>query len=64
MFALGVALAALFVGPALVWASSDSLRIRSGMDGLVLSLVGGIGLLHLGPHALAHGGGWAALRLA
>jgi len=62
--ALAMAMVALFVGPALLWASSGSTRLRATLDGLVLALVSGICLLHLGPHTLAHGGLLALVGIA
>ncbi|MBX2802508.1 MAG: permease [Myxococcales bacterium] len=50
------ALVALFVGPALLHLGRGSATWRAGIDGLALALVGGLCLLHVGPHALAHGG--------
>ena len=54
--ALILAIAALFTAPAMLWLARGSSRLRSGLDGFVLVVVTGVVLLHLGPHALMHGG--------
>ena len=60
LIAFVMAVAALFVGPALLWISNGSALLQAALDGLVLALVAGLCVLHLGPHALTHGG-WTAL---
>ena len=58
-FLLGLSVVTLFVGPALLWFSQESVRMRTALDGMILTLVLGICLLYLGPHALDTGG-WIA----
>ncbi|MEL6344539.1 MAG: permease [Myxococcota bacterium] len=63
LFALMLAIAALFVGPGLLWMSNGSSRLRAALDGLILALVSGLCLLYLGPHALDSGGFIALLGI-
>ena len=55
LIALVLAIAALFVGPAMVWLLRTP-ALRAALDGLCVVLVAGVALLHLGPHAVLHGG--------
>lgn len=61
LLALGAAIAGLFAGPMVLWWGGASRTWRAALDGLVIAVVSGLCLLHLGPHALEHGGWWAAL---
>ncbi len=49
----------LVVGPALAWVWPSGKAWRALLDGLSLSLVGGLCLLHLAPHAVLEGGLWS-----
>lgn len=62
--ALGIAVLALYTAPVLHWLTRGSSVRRAGLDGLVLALVAGLALLHLGPHAIHHGGLLAGLGIA
>jgi uncharacterized membrane protein YraQ (UPF0718 family) len=53
---LAVAVSSLAVGPALAWIWPAGRAWRAFLDGLSLTLVGGLCLLHLAPHAVAEGG--------
>jgi len=61
LLALGAAIAGLFAGPLVLWSGRGNGSWRAALDGLVIAVVTGLCLLHLGPHALEHGGWWAAL---
>ncbi len=61
---LALAVAGLFAGPLVLWAGGGAKTWRAALDGLVITVVAGLCLLHLGPHALSHGGGWAAAGIA
>ncbi len=54
--ALLLAVGALGVAPPLLWLTRLSAGLRAALDGFVLVVVAGVALLHLGPHALLHGG--------
>jgi uncharacterized membrane protein YraQ (UPF0718 family) len=56
--ALLASLLALCAGPALLRLGSSTVW-RAATEGLSLTLVGGLCLVHLAPHALEHGGPWA-----
>lgn len=56
-----IAIAGLVVGPLLASLMPSNRTWRLAMGGLSLTLVGGLCLLHLAPHALEHGGGVALL---
>ena len=62
--ALLLAVAALVVAPMLAWATAKSTRLESALDGFVFVLVAGVALLHLGPHAIDHGGLTALVGIA
>jgi len=64
LLALAIAVAGLFAGPLVLWVGGGSKTWRAALDGLVITVVAGLCLLHLGPHALSHGGGWAAAGIA
>jgi hypothetical protein len=53
----------LFVGPALLRLRPDSKDWRNRMNVLVLVLVAGLVVFHVGPHALEHGAGWTVLGM-
>lgn len=53
---VALAVLSLAVGPALSWAWPARQGWRSFLDGLSLTLVGGLCLLHLAPHAITEGG--------
>ncbi len=61
LLALCAAIAGLFAGPLVLWSGRGNGSWRAALDGLVIAVVTGLCLLHLGPHALEHGGWWAAL---
>ena len=54
--ALAAAVTALLLGPGLLRAAGDSAHLRAALDGFALTLVAGLCLLHLGPHAIDSGG--------
>ena len=63
MFALVMAVGALFAGPVLFWLTRGTRWLRAGLDGFVLVVIAGIVLLHLGPHAVVEGGASAILGI-
>jgi len=60
LLALGAAIAGLFAGPLVLWSGRGNGSWRAALDGFVIAIVTGLCLIHLGPHALEHGGWWAA----
>ncbi|MEN0067439.1 MAG: permease [Myxococcota bacterium] len=56
VFALILAVGALFAAPVLLWMTRGNAWLRASLDGFVLVVVSGIVLLHLGPHAVVEGG--------
>jgi hypothetical protein len=55
-WALIAAILSLFAGPAFVVLSTQERRWHAAMNGLSLTLAGGICIVYLVPHALLHGG--------
>ena len=63
MLALLAAVGALLLGPLFLAAAGASNPLRGGLDGFALTVVTGLCLLHLGPHAIEEGGWPAGLAI-
>ncbi len=64
MLPLLASIAALFVGPLLVWSAGPRAWLLSILDGFVVVTLGGLVLFHLFPEAVNIAGGWAAVAAA
>jgi uncharacterized protein len=61
---VALAIGALFAAPGLLWLTRASDTLRAALDGFILVVVVGLAVVHLGPHAVLHGGAIGVVGIA